>query len=321
MAFECDTEREGGYPRIPLNPSSPTRAFVSIVESSSFPIELDAFDETEARLALWRAALPLPAEMAQFEADRTLRSFQYYDAEVPPGGAPNPGLVTVLAPNSGEVWVTGDVQTIAWSKSGESGALVDIELLLNGAVCGTIVTGAENSGAYGWTVARCASGETGYAVRVRDTSSGRFDDSDATFSVVEPVPVTIFADGFETTTVPGSVWSATDGNSLSGLDYWGNEPVTSSGRAHTGSWSAYCNARSNLTNQKYDNYMTADMTLIDPIDLSGYTNVQLSFWLWYKTSNSADYLAFHPGAPDSRSAGCHPRRRLRPCRSWSERVR
>jgi subtilisin family serine protease len=105
-----------------------------------------------------------------------------------------------------------------------------------------------------------------------------------------PAPVTLFSEGFEINTVPGSVWSATDANSTSGLDYWGDQ--STGARVHGGSWSAYCADNSNVSGQRYDNNMNADMTLINPVSLSGYTGVQLSFWIWYRTSNSSDYLSF-----------------------------
>jgi len=107
-----------------------------------------------------------------------------------------------------------------------------------------------------------------------------------------PTPVTIFSEGFETNTVPGSVWSATDSNTSSGLDYWGDQSSSSGARVHGGSWSAYCADNSNVSGQAYDNNMNADMTLINAISLSGYTNVQISFWIWYRTYNSSDYLSF-----------------------------
>jgi len=105
-----------------------------------------------------------------------------------------------------------------------------------------------------------------------------------------PTPETIFSENFEVNTVPGSVWSATDANSLSGLDYWGDQ--SSGARVHGGSWSAYCADNSNVSGQRYDNNMNSDMTLINAIDLTGYTNVQLSFWTWITTHNSSDYLSF-----------------------------
>lgn len=107
-----------------------------------------------------------------------------------------------------------------------------------------------------------------------------------------PTPVTIFTETFESTTVPGSVWSASDANATSGLDYWGDQAASAGARVHGGSWSAYCADYSNVSGQKYDNYMNADLTLINPISVSGYTDLRLSFWIWYRTYNNSDYLSF-----------------------------
>jgi hypothetical protein len=61
---------------------------------------------------------------------------------------------------------------------------------------------------------------------------------------------------------------------------------------HAGSYSACCADNSNVSGQKYDNNMNANMTLVTPIDISTYTNVTFSFWIWYRTYNSSDYLSF-----------------------------
>lgn len=107
-----------------------------------------------------------------------------------------------------------------------------------------------------------------------------------------PTPVTLFSETFEVNTVPGSVWSATDTNGSSGLDYWGDQSSSGGARVHGGSWSAYCADNSNVAGQRYDNNMRADVTLINAISLAGYSSVQLSFWLYKQTYNSSDYVAF-----------------------------
>ena len=107
-----------------------------------------------------------------------------------------------------------------------------------------------------------------------------------------PTPVTLFSEGYETNTVPGSVWSAGDSNSTSGLDYWGDQSSGSGARVHGGSWSAYCADNSTVSGQRYDNNMRAHMTLLSPINVSGYTSVTFSFWKWHRTYNSSDYLSF-----------------------------
>lgn len=105
-------------------------------------------------------------------------------------------------------------------------------------------------------------------------------------------PVTIFSETFETNTVPGSVWSATDANATTGLDYWGDQSSSGGARVHGGSWSAYCADNSDRAGQQYDNNMNANMTLVNAVNVAGYTNVQISFWIWNSTYNSSDYLSF-----------------------------
>lgn len=105
-----------------------------------------------------------------------------------------------------------------------------------------------------------------------------------------PPPTTIFSEGFEVNTVPGSVWSATDANSTTGLDYWGDQSSGGGARVHGGSWSAYCADNSDRAGQQYDNNMRADMTLINAVGLTGYTGVTFSFWLWHSRYNSSDYV-------------------------------
>lgn len=107
-----------------------------------------------------------------------------------------------------------------------------------------------------------------------------------------PTPVELFVETFESSTVPGTIWSATDANGTNGLDYWGDQSSSTGARVHGGSWSAYCADNSNVSGQKYDHYMSADMSLINPINLTGYTGVSLSFWIWVKTANTSDYLEF-----------------------------
>lgn len=105
-------------------------------------------------------------------------------------------------------------------------------------------------------------------------------------------PVTLFSEGYEISTVPGSLWSAGDSNPTNGSDYWGDQSSGSGARVHSGSWSAYCADNASPVGQRYDNYMNSHMTKITGITVSGYTNVTFSFWKWHATYNSNDYLSF-----------------------------
>lgn len=105
-------------------------------------------------------------------------------------------------------------------------------------------------------------------------------------------PVTLFSEGFEVSTVPGSLWSAADANGSSGSDYWGDQSSGSGARVHGGSWSAYCADNASPAGQNYDNNMNSHMTKITGVPVSGYGSVTFSFWKWSYTYNSSDYLSF-----------------------------
>lgn len=61
------------------------------VQGYSFPIEDEAFDDTEVKLAEWRYIFPSASEIAQFESERVSRTYTYFDNQVAPGdeGKPN----------------------------------------------------------------------------------------------------------------------------------------------------------------------------------------------------------------------------------------
>ncbi|MBK7378544.1 MAG: PKD domain-containing protein [Ignavibacteriales bacterium] len=113
----------------------------------------------------------------------------------------------------------------------------------------------------------------------------------ATISTVGGNPVVIYSEGFELagSEVPGANWSSSDLNGTSGLDYWGDQ--SSGAKIHSGSWSVYCADFSNKAGQVYDNNMNTYATKLTGLGVSGYTDVEFSFWLYYKTKNSADYVA------------------------------
>jgi beta-lactamase superfamily II metal-dependent hydrolase len=69
-------------------------------------------------------------------------------------GDVTPPVVTVSAPNAGEIWATGSVQSITWSASDNVGvASIAIHYSTNnGAGWTSIATGEANDGTYAWTV-------------------------------------------------------------------------------------------------------------------------------------------------------------------------
>lgn len=139
-----------------------------------------------------------------------------------------------------------------------------------------LINSCDNLGPAGWD------GDTGY---------GRLN-AYAAVQLAAGTSVMLFSETFEGASVPGAVWSASDANGSSGLDTWGAQTIASGARAHAGQTSAYCAHNASPAGQAYDNNMTADLTLVSPVNVSGHTNVRISFWKWFRTAHSSDYLSF-----------------------------
>ncbi len=92
--------------------------------------------------------------------------------------------VAVTAPNGGESWAGGSVQSVAWTASGVAG--VKLEYTLDGSTWSTITASTPASaGSYAWTVPSTAS--TAARVRVSDAANAATGDaSDAAFTITVP---------------------------------------------------------------------------------------------------------------------------------------
>lgn len=91
--------------------------------------------------------------------------------------------IILLSPNGGEAWREGSVHAITWSRGTGCGDTARIVLLRNGVACDTISHAVRNEGLLQWTVAPCLEHASDYRVRVEDTSTGRFDESDSDFTI------------------------------------------------------------------------------------------------------------------------------------------
>ncbi|EPX64409.1 hypothetical protein D187_005543 [Cystobacter fuscus DSM 2262] len=89
--------------------------------------------------------------------------------------------VTVLSPNGGESWTTGNTYAITWSASGVTN--VKLEYTLNGSTWTTLTSSTPASaGSYSWTVPTTAT--TTARVRVSDAANSTLtDSSDAAFTL------------------------------------------------------------------------------------------------------------------------------------------
>ncbi|MBN2001109.1 PKD domain-containing protein [candidate division KSB1 bacterium] len=134
-----------------------------------------------------------------------------------------------------------------------------------------------------------------YNVMLRITDSQGLAGTDK--AVVEVIPLSakpevIFAEGFEFMdgVVPGPVWSSRDFDDKSGRDYWGDQHVSWGAKVHSGEWSIYNAEWSNLWGTQYDNDMNTVVQNKRPVDLTGYSRIEISFWHWYRIKNG-DYFS------------------------------
>ena len=85
--------------------------------------------------------------------------------------------ITVTAPNGGQSWVRGTVQSITWTSSGSPGANVKIELLKGGVLNRVISSNTTNDGSYSWTILSTQTLGTDYKIRITSTSITTIKDS------------------------------------------------------------------------------------------------------------------------------------------------
>jgi pimeloyl-ACP methyl ester carboxylesterase len=94
--------------------------------------------------------------------------------------------ITLLAPNGGEEWVAGSVQTITWSATDNVGVTaIDLEYSLDGGTTrSTIATGEENDGLFSWSVPNFISDNAIVSAVAYDAAGNSGQDvSDAAFSI------------------------------------------------------------------------------------------------------------------------------------------
>jgi hypothetical protein len=104
-----------------------------------------------------------------------------------------PPTVTVLSPNGGESWQTGDAVSISWSAADNAGVdSVDLDWSEAGSDGPWIAVahGLANTGSYDWTAPASSTTEAFVRVIARDAAlNAASDTSDASFTVVNPAGV------------------------------------------------------------------------------------------------------------------------------------
>jgi hypothetical protein len=102
--------------------------------------------------------------------------------------------VTVISPNGGESWLIGTTQNITWTATDNTSvASIDIAYSTDGGATypNVIATGIGNSGSFAWTVPNTPTTTARVRVTAHDGACNTtgFDDSDANFTIRDPVIV------------------------------------------------------------------------------------------------------------------------------------
>jgi hypothetical protein len=113
---------------------------------------------------------------------------------------PEPGTLTLLAPNGGETWAIGTTQSITWTSTNLLGNVRLEYSTDDGVSWNLIVANTANDGAHSWTVPNDVTDQA--RVRVISVSDPAIEDvSDASFSIPAPTLTVTSPNGGETWTV------------------------------------------------------------------------------------------------------------------------
>jgi len=114
----------------------------------------------------------------------------------------SPTSISVVSPNGTEICSGGSTQSIRWSRIGNPGVYVKIELLKGGTVNRTIASFASSSkGSYNWKIPSNQAPGTDYRIRVTSTSNSAYTDtSDSDFTIAAPAITVVSPNGGETWT-------------------------------------------------------------------------------------------------------------------------
>lgn len=84
--------------------------------------------------------------------------------------------IAVVSPNGEESWKRGTVHTLTWTKTGNSGVNVKIELLKNGLLNNVIFSSTPNDGSQIWTIPAMQTLGIDYKIRITSTTNGAYKD-------------------------------------------------------------------------------------------------------------------------------------------------
>jgi hypothetical protein len=97
-------------------------------------------------------------------------------------------VVTVIAPNGGEQWTAGTIQSITWSSTAVD--TVKIEYSQDGIFWNTIISKTPSSGSYLWFIPASYNSPTG-RIRITDIRNGLVTDMNDNFFTITNLPVVV----------------------------------------------------------------------------------------------------------------------------------
>ncbi|MHA2018173.1 MAG: T9SS type A sorting domain-containing protein [Promethearchaeota archaeon] len=105
------------------------------------------------------------------------------------GGTPEPTII-VVSPNGGEQWEQGSTHSITWTSINFTGnIMIELEMVYRDRE--VLVASTEDDGNWEWNIPEDLTISDYYSIIISDAEDGDpWDDSNAAFSIIEPIPVT-----------------------------------------------------------------------------------------------------------------------------------
>ena len=91
--------------------------------------------------------------------------------------------IRIVSPNGGENWKHGTTHTISWTKTGNPGANVRIQLYRGSSLVKTISSSTPNDGSFSWSIPSAQAIGNDYKIKITSTNGAYNDWSDSNFRI------------------------------------------------------------------------------------------------------------------------------------------
>ena len=92
-------------------------------------------------------------------------------------------VIRIVSPNGGENWKHGTTHTISWTKTGNPGANVRIQLYRGSSLVKTISSSTPNDGSFSWSIPSAQAIGNDYKIKITSTNGAYNDWSDSNFRI------------------------------------------------------------------------------------------------------------------------------------------